>query len=451
MLEAVEGVFLLQYRIQTNLNTTLVSGQTYQEYLMELQHRMKGAQTNQFANALHDSIWAFALALNNLTSEELRCYRPEVDNSNTTASVERYLNVIHFSGALGDISFSDREVVNHVDIFHIRNGESVYTGNYSPLHENLSIQSQPDFIPKDDFETNEILLHRAFIVVTYSIVGALMVFTTVVLAFFIYYWNKPSIKASSPILSILIFAGCYVLYFGCLIAGANDINPTLAGSMCLAQVWFNATGLQLIYSALFMRLLRIYRLFFHIFTKPGKIWSDQAMFALSFIPVLVTVLLMSIWTGVDPIVTGYTTPVFDMTSNPPRYTRNIFCETKKNKVIVWLSVVLYGVNGITIFGVVVLATLTRNVHLDSFRDTKTVNAVVFSTASSLFIWLPYTVVFTNVLFIPEASYVFNILPYLVVAILCTVFLFVPKIWSARHEIPRKQRKKNTPGCSCSPV
>ena len=452
MLEAVEGVFLLQYRIQTNLNTTLVSGQTYQDYLMELRHRMRGAQMNQFADALHDSIWAFALALNNLTSEELRSYRPaEVDNSNTTALVEQYLEVIHFSGALGDISFSEREVVNDVDIFHIRNGGSVYTGNYSPLHENLSIQSQPDFIPKDDFETNEILLHQAFIAVTYVIVGALMVFTTVVLALFIYYWNKPSIKASSPILSIFIFAGCYVLYIGCLIAGANDINPTLAGPMCLAQVWFNTTGLQLIYSALFMRLIRIYRIFFHVFSKPGKIWSDYALVALSFIPVSVTILLMTIWTVVDPIVTGYTTPVFDMTSDPPQYTRNLFCETKRNNVIVWLSVVLYGVNGITIFGVVVLATITRKVHLNSFRDTKQVNAFVFSTASSLLIWLPYTVVFTNVLFILEASYVFNILPYLVVAILCIVFLFVPKIWSARHEIPRKQRKKKTPGRSRSPV
>ena len=221
--------------------------------------------------------------------------------------------------------------------------------------------------------------------------------------------------------------------------------------MCLAQVWFNATGLQLIYSALFMRLLRIYRIFSNVFAKPGKIWSDYAMVALSFVPVLVTILLMTVWTGVDPIVTGYTTPVFDMTHDPPRYTRNIFCETKRNNVIVWLSIVLYGVNGITILGVVVLATLTRKVHLDSFRDTKTVNVFVFSTASSLFLWLPYTVVFTNVLFIPEASYVFNILPYLVVSFLCTVFLFVPKIWSARREKQRKQRKQNMSGCSCSQV
>ena len=447
MLEAVEGVFLLQHRIQTNLNTTLVSGQTYQEYLMKLQECINGTQGNHFANALHDSIWAFALALNNLTPEELRSYRPEVGNSNTTALVQKYLKAVHFSGALGNISFCEREVVNDVDIFYVRNKEIVCIGNYNPLSGNLTIQSRPEIIPEDDFETKTALLHSAFMIVSYIISGALVVFTTVVLVMFICYWNKPSIKASSPILSILIFTGCYMLYIGCLIAGANDLNVSVFGSMCLVQVWFIATGLQLIYSALFMRLLRIYRIFFNIFSKPGKIWSDQAMFALSFVPVLINVFLMTIWTLVDPIVTRYTTPVFDMTTNPPQYTRDVFCETKGENLTVWLSVVLYGVNGITIFGVVVLATLTKRVHLDCFRDTKQVNAFVFSTAACLCIWLSYTVVFTNSIIIPAAAQVFNITPYLVVSFLCTVFLFVPKIWSARHEIQRKQRKKNTPGFS----
>ena len=231
-----------------------------------------------------------------------------------------------------------------------------------------------------------------------------------------------------------------MLYLGCLIAGANNLDVSIFGSMCLAQVWFIATGMQLIYSALFMRLLRIYRIFFHIFTKPGKIWSDYTLVALSFIPVLVTILLMTIWTVVDPIVAGYTTPVFDMTSNPPQYTRYVFCETKRNKGIVWSSVVLYGVNGITILGVVILATLTRKVHLDSFKDTKHVNAFIFSTAACLCIWLPYTVVFSNVLINPETSYVFNLLPYLVIPFLCVVFLFIPKISSSRHEKRRSQRK-----------
>ena len=71
MQTAVEGVFLMRYRLQSNPNTILVSGQTYSEYLMEMHNHTNGIQENQHANSLHDSIWAFALALNNSVSEGL--------------------------------------------------------------------------------------------------------------------------------------------------------------------------------------------------------------------------------------------------------------------------------------------------------------------------------------------------------------------------------------------
>jgi len=162
------------------------------------------------------------------------------------------------------------------------------------------------------------------------------------------------------------------------------------------------------------------------------------MVALSFIPVSVTILLMTIWTIVDPIVTGFTTPVLDTTSDPPQYTRDIFCSS--DQLIVWLSVVLYGVNGFTILGVIVLSTLTRKVHLDCFKDTKQVNLFVLSTVACLFVWLPYTAIFTNYIIIPDAAQVFNILPYLIIPVLCKVFLFIPKIWSAMHERRSVRRK-----------
>ena len=91
MQTAVEGVFLLQYRLHANPNTVLVSGQTYSEYLMELHNCTSGMQENQHANSLHDSIWAFALALNNSVSEELRLH-----NSKMTRSVEKNLRNVHF-------------------------------------------------------------------------------------------------------------------------------------------------------------------------------------------------------------------------------------------------------------------------------------------------------------------------------------------------------------------
>ena len=212
----------------------------------------------------------------------------------------------------------------------------------------------------------------------------------------------------------------------------------LFGSNCQAQIWLGATGVQLIYSALFMRLLRIYRRLFFIFKKPGKLWSNHTMVAMSFIPVSVTILLMTIWTVVDPIVTGFTTPVLNTMSDPPQYTRNIICSS--DQLIVWLSVVLYGVNGFTILGVIVLSTLTRKVHLDCFKDTKEVNLFVLSTVACLFVWLPYTVIFTNYIIIPDAAQVFTIFPYLIIPFLCKVFLFIPKIWSASHEQISVRRK-----------
>ena len=229
-----------------------------------------------------------------------------------------------------------------------------------------------------------------------------------------------------------------MLYIVCLLAGISNINVPLFGSNCQAQVWFGATGVQLIYSALFMRLLRIYRIFFFILKKPGKLWSNHAMVALSFIPVSVTILLMTIWTILDPIVTGFTRPVLDTMSDPPRYTRDIFCSS--DQLIVWLSVILYGVNGVTILGVTVLSTLTRKVHLDCFRDTKQVNLFVLSTVACLFVWLPYTLIFNNYIVIPDAARVFAILPYLIIPFLCKLFLFIPKVWSARHERITVRRK-----------
>ena len=104
----------------------------------------------QHANALHDSIWTFALALNNLTSAELRS---ELDKSNVTTLAERNLRGVHFSGALGDITFNDeREVVTIVDIFQVREGKMMCVGHYNPLTGNVTVLDQlSERIPKDDF------------------------------------------------------------------------------------------------------------------------------------------------------------------------------------------------------------------------------------------------------------------------------------------------------------
>ena len=440
MLSAIEGVFLLQYRFQPNSSTTLVSGQTYSEYRRNLQEHMAGAKENRDANALHDSIWAFALALNNSISEELESYGSELDKSIVTTLVERNLRTVNFSGALGDIAFNDkREVVTIVDIFHVSEGKRINAGQYNPLSENITIQLPPERIPKDHFEKSFDRGTFGLVIATFVVAIVMFIFSTIILFLMIYFWNKPSIKASSPFLSLLILAGCYMLYIGCFIAAARElIDLSYYGPLCQAQLWFCTIGLELMYSALFMRLLRIYRIFFFIFEKPGKLWSNQSMVAFTFIPVSALILVMTLWSAVDPIVTNYSSPLFDPTSDPPHYIVRVSCQS--NALVVLLPFILYGVNGVTVLAVAVLATLTRKVHFDYFRDSKQVNTFVFSTVCCVFIWLPYVLFFSYLIPIPPVNYVFTVVSYLLIPFLCKVFLFVPKIWSAKHERQRTRRQ-----------
>ena len=253
------------------------------------------------------------------------------------------MKTIQFSGALGDIAFNGkREVVTIVDIFHVRRGKVMYVGYYNPPTGNVTVLNQLSKIPKDNFEvhTEELV---GLTVATFVLAAGLFVFTTVILVLFIYHWNKPSIKATSPSLSILILAGCYMLYVGCVFAGARErIDFTYYGSLCESQLWFCVIGLQMIYSPLLMRLLRIYRFFFFIFKKPGKLWSNPAMLVFTIILVSVAIILMLLWSALDPLVTMYQPSVFDPTSNPPQYIERVTCSGKA--VVVWLSIALYGVN-----------------------------------------------------------------------------------------------------------
>ena len=424
ILRALDGAFLLQYRFEPNPNRTLVSGQTYSEYLMELQHDL-GTLQNQHANSFHDSIWAFALAVNNSLSEN------DLENGSASALLEGNLKSVNFSGALGRIVFNeDREVVTEVDIFQFRGSEMIYAGHYNPLTRNVTVQLSPGSFPMDDFEDVVLPLSLALPMVTLVITVALLLFTTVVLVLFLYYWNKPLIKATSPHLSALILSGCYIVYIGALIAGTKEISdPTFFGRMCQAEIWFTATGIQLIYSTLLVRLLRIYRIFFYkVFEMPGKIWSNGALVALVFIPVSVTIILLIVWTVVDPVPTDFSIPLSEQGNDFPRVTAAC-----GGNFVEWTGAIVFGVNGSIIVAVTILGILTRKVQMDSFKDSKEVNLFVFSTVLCLCTWFPYALTFVQSIRIPEAGYCFTVFPYLVIPFLCKVILFIPKIWSSRHE------------------
>ena len=428
MQTAVESVFLLRYRLQPNPNTILVSGQTYSEYLIELHNQRNGIQENQHANSLHDSIWAFALGLNNSVSEGLG-----LKNGNMTRLVEKNLRKIHFSGSQGDIAFNEeREVVTEVDIFHVKDGEEIYAGHYTQATRNITVRLPLEKIPGDDFV---IYLHLAFPISVLIITAILLVFTLVVLVLFIYYWNKPSIKATSRYQSLLMLAGCCMMYMAAMLVATEELSfDKVYGPLCQVEMWVSVVGVQLIYSTLFMRLLRIYKIFLassNLRKLQGKIWSDQGLAALSFIPVSVTIISLTLQSALNPFFTDY---VIQQGSDT---THLIAVCSGSNTNFVW-SALTYGLIGILIVAVAILATLTRKVEYDIFKDTKEVNSFVFATVVCLYIWPPYAVIFYNFIVFPQVAFCLTVFPCLVIPFLCEAFLFIPKIWFSKHELHMKE-------------
>ena len=240
-------------------------------------------------------------------------------NSNMNGLVEKNLRKIHFSGSQGDIAFNEeREVVTDVDISHVRNGEEMYAGHYTQVTRNITMHLPSERIPRDDFV---IRLHLAFPISVLIITAILLVFTLVVLVLFIYYWNKPSIKATSRYQSLLMLAGCCMMYMAAMVVATEELSyDEVDEPLCQVEMWVPVVGVQRIYSTLFMRLLRIYKIFLtssNLRKLHGKIWSDQGLAALSFIPVSLTVIVLVLWSTLYPLSTGYVV-YFQETTNSTR-------------------------------------------------------------------------------------------------------------------------------------
>ena len=441
--EALENSILLQYKKDSNnLNSTLVSGQTYREYQHEYQQRLKGSTANQSvcANALHDSVWAFTLALNksleDLTTEDLQHYG--LGNRNLTSIIASNIQKISFSGATGPIHFNEfHESDTKVHIFQMQSGEAVQIGSYNPLSQNLTLQLQHlEVIPEDDFEKIRLKLNPALPIVTLVAVGLMLVLTTIILILLVHQWNKPAIKATSPHLSLLILAGCYLLYGAVIILALREYVNKF-GKLCQLEFWFDIIGTLLIFGTLFVRLLRVCRFFFCVFQKPGKLWRDWSLFIMILVIVSIAALILLLWSTLDPLVT-INLQVFMPSAEPPIHGVVLFCDC--NHFFAWTATLYYGYIATVMLFVVILAILTRNVKIANFKDTKEISMFVFTSAISMSVCFAYETIFARAGNI-HAAYTFEILNYFAIGIFCKIFLFIPKLWSAKFQ---KQKCKSTP-------
>lgn len=461
MARALQGVILLYYADIKDHNRILDTVE-YDEYIREYRNRLDRISTgfenqacvneNQmfYANALHDSVLAFGMALNSslnssdLTASNLQEYT--LGQHSVTEQILNHLQAVKFSGAGGIIKFNTKHEVDFsgvgVDIYQVDpdgSGNLLHPGFYNGSR--IVSLTTINFIPSE-FERITKKRPRWLPIISFIVTIILIILTTVILALFIYYWNSHDIKATSPILSLVILAACYMLYISILLVAIRvgfTENKAFA-SLCLVEYWFFLIGIQLLFSTLFWRLLRVYRIFFN-YQKLGKLWSDYALLVYILLVVSVTVFLLILWTAIDHPKTEQVEELIQDT-NSPHYDIYITCRSRH--LAVWLGLTL-GYFALLLILVVALAVMTRKVKIESFKDTKTVNAFIFITAIVLGFFITVSVILElgvrNNNVVAALTFCFDVLYRLVVAIACKVFLFAPKIYFARF--PDEARHKTT--------
>ena len=438
--EALEGSFLLQYRLHAEPHDTLVSGWTYEEYhddyLMRLVEFATATgmqlQDNSYANVLHDEVWAIALALNNsmetLKSLNLTLTDYELGQSIITDMIARNMKNISFQGAAGYIEFdSNQEAGSSISIFQVQRGQPVLVGVYNPNENDLTITDLNllSTVPADQFEVVYEVLPQWLTITIFCICGLAYIMTTVILVLFLYWRNEPEIKATSPYLSLAMFAGCYLLYTAIVFETVHRsfvIGFEVFTAICNTDIWFGFIGYNLIIGTLFVKLLRINQIF-RVFRKTSKLWSDQFLFLGVLLICSGILIILILWAAID-ILHLEERRTYIPSAQPPYYQSTRRC-TSRNLGI-WV-ITAHAYNGTVILLVMFLAIQTRHIKRSNFKDTKKVNAYIFTVVAINAIAVPlwYIFSYTQVEF-EMGAHISSVIAYLSIAILCQLFLFAPK-------------------------
>lgn len=384
------------------------------------------------ANAMHDSVIAFAYALNKSLSEtsDLDCLGNVGGNQcEATEIVNTNLKQASFSGAGGEISFDStthelQSSNSLVNVHQVTNGGlSLLTQFDGILTENNTRFSNISYT----FDSIVIRLPLALPVSTLVIVALCIVVTLGVLIFFVHYRHSRDIKATSPLLSLITLLSCFLLYVSAVLTAVRHGFATgqTYANLCASEQFFLVLGVQIIFATLFVRLLRVARIFFK-YNPIGVAWTDKALTVYISVIVLITVILFVIWFSLG----GFTVEEmvdFVPRSDPPRYTLQLSCSAHKKPLFLAL---VWGYSAIFMLLVLILAVKTRKVSIDIFKDTKTVNAFIFCSVGILSLFVPLSYITTTLTGTAAQilSYIFQVSSVIVVAVACVILLFVPKIY-----------------------
>ncbi len=439
IMKAADGVFFLQIRLKVSNETVLVSGRTYREYHNEYLRELRkesdetgmNLTENEYGNTLYDQVWSFALALND-----------SIGNTNTSIN-DSFANILHqigeirtalseslktisFQGASGYIQYgSQQETHTDVEILQIRNRtlESIgiyHSNNNSLVFNNNSFKDY--MVPPDSFATMRYRIHWGVGTTVIFLQGIVLAVILVSMVSVIHWRKQPEIKSTSIYVSFAILVGCLMLGLAPLVrtvVNVFDVSLEALAVLCNLDLWFTIPGLTLITTSLLFRLLRVVRVF-SSYHPTGKYWSDKYVILYILGTTSVSFLFLIVWVAADPLTMNITRK-YQSRAALPFFLEVGYCSC--NQFGVWVALWFSWIT-IMLLIVIFLAVQTRKIKRKHFKDTKKVNAFVFSIPIVLTL-VPVSY-FLTLIDQYLLAYLFRVISDLVVVLLCQLLLFLPK-------------------------
>ena len=444
ILRSMEGVLLMDYRLYVDDNTTLFSGWTYNEFRQRYANKLEEFEStissnlsvNLYANSFYDQVWTFALALNNslpsIQSENLSFSDYTIGNTEPISSIiKRELQNLSLQGASGWINFNkDNEIPSSVNIFQVLNGTPTLVAIYDPVMQDVMfIKNIQQSIPGDTFETVHTSLPTWLSVSIFTAQAVLFCLITTNTILLVLWRKEKEIKATSPVLSVLMLIGCYLLWAVPIILLVYRL--VIISDMVLFKFLCNLKallliGTDLIFATLLIKMLRIHHIFrTRQMTVMSKYWMNKYLFVCILAICIGKLIIFIILTISDPHQPNFSTQyvVPNDLYSPPYYAETVHCSTRSPQV--WLAVTLL-YSGLLLFVVMLLAIMTRHIQKGMYKDTKKVNVFIFlvvlALATTILLWF----VFLELDFETGAN-ISEWLASFSVSILCQVCIFVPKL------------------------
>ena len=431
-------------------NTYLVSNETFSEFSAKVQalHIKKALSGRvKLETYYYDQVWAIALAVNNslpelknrnLSIDDYTIGQPEI-----TAVIEDRLNQSRFQGASGWIEFNQYHAVSTpIEVFWILDNDTYkQVGIYNPLHPldfhvNLNSTDLPsDTVPR---VYKRILISRPISIVLFILIGGVIIFTTIQLILYLCYRHHSVIKATSPFLSLLMFAGCYLFCVAALqlvTLGSFVLSPEVFTAMAIANYMLIINGISLIFITLFIKQLRVYCIFICWSKNLGNQWNT--------LPLLLTILSLSLFPNIvlgvlirlkPPMYSSYyyrffegSLPLIELHTRIEPTSHYIFLILAVLYTTVFLSSVFY------------LSFRNRKIKMKNFKNTGQVVLMLSVMVITIFLTVSIGIIFLLREQEPIANAVMVTL-FLIFVTACQLILFFPKILTAmtNGKLPQAQ-------------